>query len=194
MKTSDIGSAKKFLALALTAYANKQYEDAGAMFSQACECAGDSVPTIVNSLLEQVPAIPNDTQQEIETSNLQQLAGDESEEGDGESDEDDFDGEGDADEEGEGDVRESTSSAKPRRQVTSLARIGSIIAASMEATASENEEPLDENQSEIENENEDDSPVDSDVDEDVPGEDSIPVSFSSETVTVVTSTPLKLKS
>ena len=189
--SAELVVGKKFLALAVTAFAHKQYEDAGVLFAQACESVSANekhTQQLVNSLLEQTGQVV-DSQQPITKENMQQLAGDEldeSEEADFEDDEDDDDAFGD-----DADKTSSESSGtefRLRRKQTSLSRIGTILASAMEATAGEIDLPAEYG------EDEDEDAI-YEADPDIPGAAEVPVSFSAENVVIksVTKTPIRLK-
>lgn len=162
----------KYLMLALAAYQAKKFEDAGALFAQAAESED------VAKLSEDLDSLDKGSQEvpepqiedEVQESKPDQLPSiiEESVSAD---DEDDF-----------GDEQESTSSVT-RRTVRSMHQIGKILAASMEATASEEAEDEDEDEDEV-----------FEPDPDLPGEMLVPASFSSvKVVGSVVRSPVKLK-
>lgn len=160
--------AGKFLLLALSAYGNKQYEEAAALFSQAAECS--DVTQLTNALGEPVghDAAVTDGPP---LNDIQQLS----------CDEDDADEE-ELDEEDDGEVADdtsiSTSSGVVRRKTRGLRQINAILAASMEATASEDEQGGDTVGDAFEVDADDEDAV-IEPDHDIPGEALIPASFSS---------------
>ena len=164
IESSEVANGFKFLILSLNAYAAKQFEEAGALLAQAAEC-GD-VTHLTNALMEPISGHFPQSQEPITTENLQQLAG----EGEGEGEEDEGEGEEDweAEDEESDDEMESESSESTgiihRRKVTSLNQIGKILAASMEATASE-EDPEAGAETEEESEPESEEGADADADE-----------------------------
>lgn len=183
---SSTSNAVKFLALAITAYANKQYEDAGALFVQAAECSDHK--QLVSALLEPISGDAPDSQQPIGIENQQQLSSEDTPEDDAWGDENEgSDQEDDSGaEEGSESSESSGSGVQIRRRVTSIHQIGKILAASMEATASETEGDEDED------EDEDESNLEADPD--LPGEELVPVSFSSFSLKPLITSPIKLKS
>jgi hypothetical protein len=191
--SADVIMAKKFLALSLQAFAAKQFEEAGALFAQAAEC-GD-VKRLTNALLEPVSDHLQDSQNPITTENLQQLAGEEG----ADSDDEDTDEWAEEDEDADAEDLESESSEhKPspiRRRVTSMHQIGRILAASMEATASEDSSTQAAEDTESESDSSDEEDLDVEADPDVPGEQRIPVSFSSIKIVkgLDVSSPVKVK-
>jgi hypothetical protein len=210
-----MNTAKKFLALALTAYAAKQFEEAGCLFAQAAECS--DVTKLTDALLQPVTDHLPENQDPITADNQQQLASDGDTDADEWGDEDETpeppeteetapsteDSEEELDEgdevEDEGDEgdhefrasSESSDSTNPnsiRRRVTSMYQIGKILAASMEATSADDSEQEETSESESEDESLEPDP-------DLPGEQLVPVSFSSVTVKkgLAVNSPVKLK-
>lgn len=196
-----MNTAKKFLALALTAYAAKQFEEAGCLFAQAAECS--DVTKLTDALLQPVTDHLPDNQDPITADNQQQLAsdvdgdewGDEDETPEPpETDESAPSTEEDEDEdEGDHEFRASSESSESgvqhqqiRRRVTSMYQIGKILAASMEATSADDSEQEETSESEDES---------LEPDPDLPGEQLVPVSFSSVTVKkgLAVNSPVKLK-
>lgn len=196
-----MNTAKKFLALALTAYAAKQFEEAGCLFAQAAECS--DVTKLTDALLQPVTDNLPDNQDPITADNQQQLAsdvdgdewGDEDETPEPpETDESAPSTEEDEDEdEGDHEFRASSESSESgvqhqqiRRRVTSMYQIGKILAASMEATSADDSEQEETSESEDES---------LEPDPDLPGEQLVPVSFSSVTVKkgLAVNSPVKLK-
>lgn len=216
-----MNTAGKFIALALQAYANKQFEDAGALFAQAAECS--DVKKLTDALLQPVTSDVPDTQKPILNDNLQQLSseddetsgdewGDEEEveqentKADGEEEaategegEDTAEDDGDDQEESESADLESQSSgavhAPARRKVTSMYQIGKILAAAMEATSSEDDaEETSDSVSDDEEEDDEDTDIMPEPDPDLPGEELVPVALSSVTLKgFVVNSPVKLK-
>lgn len=239
-----MNTAGKFIALALQAFGNKQFEDAGALFAQAAECS--DVKKLTDALLQPVTSDVPDTQKPIIADNLQQLSSEDEEWGDEhdsanekdseeetakdkpedaaekDADEGESEGEGEETDEGEateegddadadesdedeedgeesGDELESASSGgavhKPtRRKVTSMYQIGKILAAAMEATASE-DEVVDETDEESESDSSDeDTEIMPEPDPDLPGEALVQVVLSSVTLKgLAVNSPVKLK-
>lgn len=166
-----MSTSSKYLLLALAAYQAKKFEEAGALFAQAAE-SEDAVK--LSEDLESLEGSDPDVAADdglAEDDRLPSIFEDNSSD-DFEEDEDlDF-----------GEQEESTSSVS-RRQVRSLHQIGKILAASMEATASEDVSA-----------DEDEDEGDFEPDPDLPGETLIPASFSSvRVVGMVSHSPVKLK-
>lgn len=212
-----MNTAGKFIALAFQAYANKQFEDAGALFAQAAECS--DVTKLTNALLQPVTSDVPDTQKPILNDNLQQLSSEEDEtSGDEWGDEEDSEqedtkadgedeateGEGEEPAEDDGDTQDESESADlesqssgavhapARRKVTSMYQIGKILAAAMEATSSEDDAP--EETSDSESEDDEDTDIMPEPDPDLPGEELVPVALSCVTLKgFVVNSPVKLK-
>ena len=170
-----MSSTRKYLALALAAFQNKQYEESGVLFAQAA--LADDAPEIAEELGKRgeepdtsesargkSPSADREGDLEEGVSDEQVTATPPA----SESAEDDLEW-GDADMEQDEDV-ESTSSAT-RRRTTSLFHLGKILAASMALASDDSEEDLAE-----------DDESDEDVDADFDGEVLVPASFSSVTV------------
>lgn len=172
-----MSSTRKYLALALAAFKNKQYEESGVLFAQAA--LADDAPEIAEELgaygeretTEAVAESSGESPSPDREGDLEAGVSDEQVTATppaSESGEDDLEW-GDADLEPDEDA-ESTSSAT-RRRTTSLFHLGKILAASMALASDDEAEEADE---------EDDESDDSDADFD--GEVLVPASFSSVTV------------
>ena len=170
-----MSSTRKYLALALAAFKNKQYEESGVLFAQAA--LADDASEIADELGKHgeqettealasgnSPSTDREGDLEAGVSDEQVTATPPA----SESGEDDLEW-GDADLEPDEDA-ESTSSAT-RRRTTSLFHLGKILAASMALASDDEAEDV---------EDEDDDSEDADADFD--GEVLVPASFSSVTV------------
>lgn len=166
-----------FMALALQAYKAKDYDSAGCLFAQAADC--ESSPQLLDALLQPVsPATPGQSgKPPVDMSSLTTKAEDEGE-AEGE-DEEDFGGEGaneagddEEPEEGESTSTSSDATIVRRRAVTSMHRIGQMLAASMMAVSSDLS--IDADEDEV-----DEDAILPEPDPDIEGEAEIPASFSS---------------
>lgn len=153
----------KYVMLALAAYQAKKFEEAGALFAQAAE--SEDVEQLTKELDVETVDEPDAELPEAAPDVLPSII----EESQSSDCEDDF-----------GD--EESTSGVTRRTVRSMHQIGKILAASMEATSSEDD---------AESEDEDEL---FEPDPDIPGEALIPASFSSvKVVGSVVRSPVKLK-
>lgn len=183
-------SAKKFLALAITAFRAKQYEDAGVLFAQAS--AAEGADELVAELTATPGEIvldgsnkPNDVDQKPET----ETEGGEDE--GGEKPAGDESTSADWGDEGEEESDTISVSSVGRRRTTSLFQIGKILSASMQSLSDDGggEEETDED----DEDEEDDAGV-PEVDPDYPGQLLVPASFSSVRIkSQVVDSPIKLK-
>lgn len=190
-----MNTAGKFIALALAAYGAKQFEEAGCLFAQAAECS--DVTKLTDALLQPIDGNCPSSQQPILGENQQQLSSEdeEGEEAEGEDNEDwdPEDGEEGDEEDDElaSESSDSTSTGPTRRRVTSMYQIGKILAASMEATSSD-EGVMGPDEEEDEDPDEED--IMPEPDPDIPGASLVPASFSSSLkLGFAANSPVKLK-
>ncbi len=161
-----MGSARKYLALALAACQTKQYEEAGVFLAQAAS-----------------EEDANDLAKELGANDTPDIAKSESLGSDTDSDpQDPVEVDTWDDETG---IDEQSISYVPRRAITTTSHIGKIMAAAMALSSDEDDEA---------DVLEDDEDEDSEPDPDFPGESLIPASFSSVKVkSVAVKSPVRMK-
>jgi len=180
-----MSSARKFLALAISAYRSKQYEEAGVLLAQAASSPeAEALATELSASENDLPVAGVEATDVSETAAEDELSETEeaipieepkdvgSQQVSVEASDDDWDEVVD---------EELSVSSVTRRKTTSLFHIGKIIAASMSAAEPDEEDSEDEDTDSGES------------DPDFEGEEFVPASFSSIKVKSVVKSPVKLR-
>lgn len=160
-----MSNSAKFLVLALQAMGAKKFEEAGSLFAQASECA--DADKLQQELLKYANVQVAESAYESDTDT---------------SDVDDDD------------ARQASTSNARRRSVSSLKRVKQMLAASMEATASEDEfGDVAGAVSDFDDDPETNPDAVPEFDPDVPGAKLLPASFSQDNVGTVSPVRVKIR-